>query len=134
MNSYLKTRMNRQTYWTILLPVVVLLGLAIAFMPRPPGLAELILVALGVPRLHDLGRSGWWMAVPIGLEFVGIGAGMALGGMDGVLIAGGIVVLFMIVVMVVIGLIPGQVETNAYGGPPPPGFGAWRKTDAPSAF
>jgi uncharacterized membrane protein YhaH (DUF805 family) len=128
MYSYLNLRINRQTYWTILLPIVVLFGLAIAFLPKPPGIGEVILITLGVPRLHDLGRSGWWMAVPIGAEIVGIGAGIALGGFDGILIAGGVVVLLMAVMMVVIGLIPGQTEANAFGEPPPPGFG-WRKTE-----
>ncbi|HEX4302402.1 MAG TPA: DUF805 domain-containing protein [Rhizomicrobium sp.] len=127
MYSYLNTRMNRQTYWMILAPVVVLFGLAIAFLPKPPGIAEVIMISLGVPRLHDLGRSGWWMAVPIGLEVVAVILGAVVGGMDGILVAGGLVVLLLTIMMIVLGLIPGQPQANAFGEPPSPGFAAWRK-------
>lgn len=128
MYSYLKTRMNRQTYWTILVPAVLLIGLAIAFLPKPPGVAEILMVSLGVPRLHDLGRSGWWMVLPFGLEIVALAVGVALGGVEGILLAGGVAVLLLLAAMIVLGLIPGQAEANAFGEPPPPGFSAWRKS------
>lgn len=129
MYSYLNTRMNRQTYWTILIPVVVLVALAVAFLPRSPGILEIVMISIGVPRLHDLGRSGWWMAVPFGVEIAGIAGGLALGGVEGILIGGGLAVIVIFLMMVVLGLLPGQAEANAYG-PPQAGFSAWKKAQA----
>jgi uncharacterized membrane protein YhaH (DUF805 family) len=114
--------MNRATYWSILLPVTLLIVGAAVFLPKPPGIIEIVIVYLGVPRLHDVGRSGWWMAVPIAVELIAVALGAVLGGLNGILIAGGVAVMVIAAIMTVIGIIPGQVGANIYGDPPPTGL------------
>jgi uncharacterized membrane protein YhaH (DUF805 family) len=130
MNAFLKTRINRATYWALLLPVTLLVTLAVAFLPKPPGVVEIAMIAFGVPRLHDLGRSGWWMVVPIGFEIVAVALGAVLGGINGILVAGGLVLLVIAAMMIVIGIIPGNAGANAFGAPPPPGLSMFRGSRA----
>ena len=118
--------MNRPTYLTIFALIVVMYGALVAFMEKPPGIGEVIMISLGVPRLHDLGRSGWWIAVPIVLELVAIVCSVIFLPMGDLLIVAGLVVLLMAVMMLVLGLIPGQPGANAYGEAPPPGMAFWR--------
>ncbi len=121
MSAILKTRMNRATYWAIFVPVVVLYGLLLTFAEHPPGIAEGIIIVLGVPRLHDLGASGWWMAAPIGIEIAALVGAAILLPIGDILIVAGVIVLGMTVMMIVLGLIPGQPGANAYGEPPASG-------------
>lgn len=82
-------RARRKEYWLFQLVVCVLLG-TVVFVGRllsatlPPRMEELALVpmivvggglliptfAAGVRRLHDIGRSGWWMLVGL-VPFIG---------------------------------------------------------------
>ena len=122
MYSSLKGRMNRATYWLLFAGVVVIYGLLVTFMKKPPQIAELLIILLGVPRLHDIGRSGWWMTLLFGLEIGAIAIGLlAVGTADGILIAGGLVVFVILIAMMILGCIPGQRETNSYGAPPTQG-------------
>jgi uncharacterized membrane protein YhaH (DUF805 family) len=88
-------RINRQPYWLASLAIVVVLGVAISLIVGG-GIAEgapaarvgigLLIPALGIPliwiglalgakRLHDRGKSAWWLVVfyllPSGLQSVG---------------------------------------------------------------
>ena len=130
MGAILKSRINRATYWAIFVPVVALYGLVLAFAERPPGIAEGIVIVLGVPRLHDLGASGWWMAAPIVIEIAALIAAVILLPIDHILIVAGIIVLGMTVMMIVLGAIPGQKLANAYGEPPAPGVAFFGKPKA----
>lgn len=40
-------------------------------------------IAVGVRRLHDTDRSGWWLLIPVGLLILGLVLGGALGGAAG---------------------------------------------------
>ena len=61
--KFLKTRMNRSTYW-MCLGVVVALALFSAFvLEKKSGyVSEVILALVCVPRMHDIGKSGWVVA------------------------------------------------------------------------
>ena len=114
----MRGRMNRATYWSILGGMVVFVIAVAAFGVRPPRIAEGLLIFLCVPRLHDLGRSGWWVLIPLGVEVAALLAVFsAFSTDDAPLIFGGIF-LVIAVVVVVLGLIPGQPHANRFGEPP----------------
>jgi uncharacterized membrane protein YhaH (DUF805 family) len=56
-------RMGRRRYWAWVGAVIVgSTVLAAATRAQAGGLATATWLCAGVPRLHDLGRSGWWAA------------------------------------------------------------------------
>jgi len=77
-----------------------------------------MLVLMCVPRLHDLGKSGWWVAIPIGIELIAIGVAIAVFSPEGAYIVFGTVFLAIAGFIVVLGLIPGQPHANRFGDPP----------------
>ena len=125
-------RINRPTYGVLLLGYVMLYALLVMTMARPPG-AELGAIVLLVPRLHDIGRSGWWAGVLVVAEIAIIGIGMAAGDAAGIEIAGGIFVMVALIALIVIACIPGQSRRNRWGDPPPPGISFKRpeRNDSP---
>ena len=120
MNAF-AFRINRPTYGVLLVGYLLLYALIFNLVARPPG-AEFGAVVLLIPRLHDLGRSGWWAGILIVAEIVVIGIGLAAGDAQGIIIAGGLFVMLAVVAMVVIAFVPGQLRRNRWGEPPPPGF------------
>ncbi|RYD97802.1 MAG: DUF805 domain-containing protein [Sphingomonadales bacterium] len=122
----LNIRYNRATYLTFLSIFVALIVVLANVMERPPGMGEVVLVLLGVPRLHDLGRSGWWMAAPIVAEIGLVTAMLARGSsLEDMQIGAGALTLAILVAMIVLGLIPGEDGPNRWGDPPPNGIN-WR--------
>jgi len=71
-------------------------------------------ITVGVRRLHDSGKSGWWMMLVYlpWLATLAAGANQALIiAASGALLAGGIA-------WIVLLLLPGEQGENAYGAPP----------------
>jgi len=75
-----------------------------------------------VPRLHDIGRSGWWVGAAILGEIAVIAAAFAFLPLEGVPIVLGIYGLLAIVWLVVLGIIPGESTANRFGKPTAPGL------------
>lgn len=76
-----------------------------------------LMTVLAVRRLHDFGRTGWWVALPLS---AGIGASavmIAVPPMQGLaqaaILTGGALCAS------IIGLMPGDVGTNRFGDPTP---------------
>jgi uncharacterized membrane protein YhaH (DUF805 family) len=120
--AFLQGRTNRATYWLCLAIIVLLLFLANIVARKPIALSEVVLVILCVPRLHDIGRSGWFMVGPLVFEVVGavlgftlLPAGVAMSAMVGV-------TLVIIGLVIWLGTIPGQPAANRFGEPPAPGI------------
>lgn len=102
-----------------LLGIGLLAGLSLVVDPLPDdGAVGLVATALRLPllfslacllsqRLHDVGRAGWWIWPILG----GLFALNALS--DGEATAGA-----ALLVVVVLGLWPGQTAFNRYGAPP----------------
>lgn len=91
-----------------------------------PGPTEVIAAFIVIPRLHDIGLSGWWFLPLIVGEILVAVFGYNLGGIDGVLIAAGIYMLFVLALLAVLGLMPGQPVANKWGEPPEPGI-IWKR-------
>lgn len=130
--KFLKTRMNRSTYW-MCLGLVVALALFSAFvLEKKSGyVSEVILALVCVPRMHDIGKSGWVVA---GVLFAYLIAVFSLVGaldLDTAQISLGVLNLVITGLLVWLGALPGQSVANAYGEPPQPGI-SFRKPEPQS--
>ena len=89
-------RATRSEYWWFVLCEVLILGIASLISDWLPGLFALALVlpalAVGARRLHDTGRSGWWLLLML------------------VPVIGGLFLLYWAV-------LPSQPSANAFGEP-----------------
>ena len=121
-------RANRITY-AVHLAIFVAMVVVLLNIWGKPGPTEVIAAFIVIPRLHDIGRSGWWYAPLVVGEILVAVLGYNLGGLDGVLIAAGIYMLLVLALLAVLALIPGQPFPNRWGNPPPPGIG-WKRPEA----
>jgi uncharacterized membrane protein YhaH (DUF805 family) len=79
--AYLNGRSGRAEYWIgIALLLIVGLGLALANVGGASGATTFLWVMVWARRLHDFGKSGWIIAIPIGLMIVASAVAFALGG------------------------------------------------------
>ncbi|MBO9712912.1 DUF805 domain-containing protein [Sphingomonas sp.] len=124
MWAMLQGRSNRATYWTLFAVLAGLFLLARVLGVTPPGLGELALVMLAVPRLHDLGLTGWLVAMPIAGEIVFVGLLIRANvPVEAMLEAIGLLVVAILAMLVVLGSVPGNRAANRFGEPPAPGSG-----------
>lgn len=114
----MRGRFNRVTYWLCLCILVGAVGVMIIVGIRPPRIAEAMLVLMCVPRLHDLGKSGWWVVIPISIELIAIVVAFTVFSTEDAYIVFGAVLLAVVGFIVVLGLIPGQPHANRFGDPP----------------
>ena len=122
MFRYLKFRINRPTYW-MLIAVAAALMFLLAYFGKRASVFEWALVLIGVPRLHDIGRTGWIMAGVIAAEIgVVVAAALSGGGAESINVAGGAFVVVTAVLAVWLGAIPGQPHPNKWGFPPASGI------------
>lgn len=126
-----KGRIKRSDFWIAWL-LLWILSAVLSLFGVVGGLATMLLaypqVCLFSKRLHDLGRSGWFTALPVALATVGGAAAGFLeplqeAGAGGPLLLAGsaLVVVCMIaacVLFVRTGIARGQAEANAYGPAP----------------
>jgi uncharacterized membrane protein YhaH (DUF805 family) len=118
----LKARLNRASYWVIVgVAILATLVSALVFM-RPLPAALVVMLIAAIPRLHDLGRSGWWAGgVFIALMALFFGGGFVLPP-QALQNALGVAVLVLPGLLVCLGALPGQKADNAFGPPPPKGL------------
>ncbi|WP_158277986.1 DUF805 domain-containing protein [Caulobacter endophyticus] len=118
----LKARLNRASYWVIVgVAILATLVSALVFM-RPLPAALVVMLIAAIPRLHDLGRTGWWaggvflalMALFFGGQYV-----LPRQALQNAL---GVAVLVLPGLLVCLGALPGQKAENAFGSPPPKGL------------
>lgn len=97
-------RAHRTEYWMFfLIHIIVQLvltgvdaALGLGFLAALYSLAVLLpFLAVGARRLHDTGRSGWWLLI-------------------------GLIPVIGAIVLLVLFVLEGERETNAYGPPPTP--------------
>ncbi|WP_395944581.1 DUF805 domain-containing protein [Brevundimonas sp.] len=148
----LNGRMERAYFWTAIL-VMVLIQLAafglLALLPEADQLPRIVFVAALWPylavttkRLHDIGRTGWLVAIPFGLITLVVQVAtviVIMGSVYGVLAisidsgpstrafqtvaatavgAGALVLLIQLTFVSLIGFWPGQTHDNRFGAPP----------------
>lgn len=121
MKELLGGRSNRALYW-VLIGVCFALYLGLAFAGLKAPVNEVVLAIVCIPRLHDIGRSGWWfLLVVFAALFGGIGAALWVPPEWAELALAGTNVA-VLVFIAVLGAIPGQTSDNHFGPPPPPGL------------
>jgi len=137
-NHYLdfNGRMGRAQYWYYILVVFVLaIGVAIVASVTTRALSSLFSLALLLPnlgmtvrRLHDTGKPGIWVVLPLipGVLMILLGSLVFLGGALGFLffIAAFATIIWLLWLAAMAVLIffcaqPGQAGDNMYGPPPP---------------
>lgn len=120
-------RINRTTYWALVAMLVAITVIARLLIGDTARVSEVVLLWIAVPRLHDIGRSGWWAGGVLGIELAGVIVTLAvLPSVAGVQLAAGLFGLLVIVLMIVLGCLPGEKEANDYGDAPAPGFSSSR--------
>jgi len=118
--NFLKGRTNRATYWAAAAIVVVLYTLLNLVLPGRSSVSELVLIFLCVPRLHDIGRTGWLVLAPLAFEIAAAVTLVVLPGDQGVMVLG-LAALVILGAIIWLGAIPGDPEANRFGEPPAPG-------------
>jgi uncharacterized membrane protein YhaH (DUF805 family) len=126
----LNTRLNRAWYWLCLIVLAALYTALSVFGEKHAAVSEVVLLFLCVPRLHDIGLSGWWFAAAFGLEIAVVAASLILLPLSHALIPMGLFVLFAFIAMTWLGIRPGEPGTNRFGDAPPPGLSFKRTTQA----
>ena len=123
----LRGRTNRATYLCGLAIVAAMVALVVLFAPDGKMPLEVVLVFLCVPRLHDIGRSGWYVLAFVLVEIVGVIVAFTTLPLESA--ASGLwwVTLVWIALALGLGLIPGESSANRFGEPPAPGI-QWGKT------
>jgi uncharacterized membrane protein YhaH (DUF805 family) len=124
-------RINRATYWVLLIAVIALFTVVIAVMQKRMPYGEIALIVLCVPRLHDIGWSGWWAGGVIIAEIAVVAGALASLPEDSALVVMGLFVFAVGILLIVLGLIPGQVGTNRFGAAPAPGVSFGRTVESP---
>lgn len=117
-----KHRINRTTYW-VCLAVLAVWALFAAFVLHKSGglVDEFVVAAICVPRLHDMGKSGWMVGAVL-VAYLALALILATSlNADLISESLGIVAIGIVFVLVYLGLIPGDPGENRYGEQPPPG-------------
>jgi uncharacterized membrane protein YhaH (DUF805 family) len=114
----MRGRMNRATYWLCLAVILAVVAVMSLFGIRPPRVGEAMLILMCVPRLHDLGKSGWWVLIPFGIELVAILVGIEVvpAGEAYVAFSGALFAIAGFILL--LGLIRGEPQPNRFGEPP----------------
>ena len=120
-------RINRATYWVWFALVAALYVVLSVVLPGRTTVSEVVLIIVCVPRLHDIGRSGWLVLGPLALEIAVVVAGMALLPAANLLMVGGVATLVILAAMIWLGAIPGEPTANRFGEPPAPSIQLRRK-------
>src|ERR1700733_11081035 len=97
MYSLTRGRINRATYWVCLAVIAALFAAIIAFTDKRVPYGEIVLIVLCVPRLHEVGRSGWWVGGVLIAEIVIVVAALASLPEDQALMAVGLFSLLILV-------------------------------------
>jgi uncharacterized membrane protein YhaH (DUF805 family) len=120
--GFLNARINRTVYWTAISGGAAIYGILYFVSQKHVSVSEALLILIAIPRLHDIGLSGWWAGGVFVAEIViGILA-LTMIPLEQAAIVMGITVLLIAGLMVWLGCKPGEAVANAFGGPPLPGL------------
>jgi uncharacterized membrane protein YhaH (DUF805 family) len=122
-------RVDRTTFWTVQLLLAIFEACLRAMATLLPAIPVLVLALLLLAascvvevfnlskRLHDLGRSGWWMLAPMAVALLAteLGAEKFGRGSDGAFASEGLGLLAPLAFLLVVGLLRGAPAANRFG-------------------
>lgn len=119
MLALINGRLGRRRYWGWL-GAIVLASLALAaLLKAPTGLfATWLWLWIAAPRLHDVGRSGWWVVGVIAFIAAAIGAASMVGELM-VPPMTYLAMLLQFAVVLWLGIAEGESCANRFGPAPP---------------
>jgi len=128
----LQGRINRAGYWLAVVVTLVLLTLAAFLFPAVGPVSEAVLVIACVPRLHDIGRSGWLVVGPLLIDMAGSIAPSLLPSPPSAAWGIAILVAEVVIIGLVIwlGAVRGDPAANRFGPPPATGLQLRRRPTA----
>lgn len=128
----LQGRINRAAYWLAVVVTLVLLTLITILAPTVGPVSEGVLVIACVPRLHDIGRSGWLVVGPLLIDIAGSIAPSVLPSPPAAAWGVALLIAEVVIVGLVIwlGAVRGDPAPNRFGAPPPPGLHLKRRSTA----
>jgi uncharacterized membrane protein YhaH (DUF805 family) len=123
-------RINRAKYWVAVVAYIVVMVIAVALVFVLPGMIGFIVVGIlyiamaisgvfvGIKRLHDRDKSGWWLLLFYLVPSLLSGAGTSMGGS---MILNLISFAISIWAIVELGFLRGTAGPNRFGPDPIPG-------------
>jgi uncharacterized membrane protein YhaH (DUF805 family) len=112
--GWLKGRADRREYWAQVALLIALSFALSSFAPIVSLVMTVLLMLVQARRLHDLGRSGWWAVVATLLPLAPLVL-LIVASFDAVMLICTVIELVLIVLM---GALPGQPQANRFGPPP----------------
>ena len=109
-------------YWLCVAVIAVFYCVMNFYFQKRSPISEIVLIILCVPRLHDIGRSGWFVLIPLALEIGAAVASFSSLPADRALAVMGIVTLSIAGLIIWLGCVPGDPAINRFGDAPPPGI------------
>jgi uncharacterized membrane protein YhaH (DUF805 family) len=126
------TRLNRATYWLGLF-VLTAIAVALSVFGKHAGIAEIVLFYLCVPRLHDIGLSGWWFGGALLLEIAVAAGTLLLLPLSEFPACFGFFGLAAVCALIWLGAKRGDPNANRFGEPPSAGLSLGKKAQPMSA-
>lgn len=125
--GFLQGRSNRVDYWTsIAIVIAVSMGLRLLFGGYGGVIHEVVLLLVAIPRLHDIGRSGWWGVGALAIAYA-IGLGLAARfGLEQYEIYAPWILGYVLLCVTLLGAWNGDPDENRFGPPPPSGL-SWKR-------
>ncbi len=111
-------RINRATYWVWLGLILGLYRLFNLLSSKHTAVSEVVLILVCVPRLHDIGKSGWWAGGFFLAEIVIAVISFATLPLKLATVPLGLFVVIVAGLMIWLGAIAGDPLANRFGEPP----------------
>lgn len=125
-------RINRPTYWANLLGIVLIIAVLVSFgivgERGGTGAVEVILAILAGTRLHDIGVSAKYALAGVVVHFLLAIVILVRLGIEQGLMPLGLLNLAFLVLLVWLGLVPGEKDANEWGPRPPDGIN-WKRPE-----
>ena len=114
-------RINRLSFWALMVPCMVLPAV-LAMVGFEFSGAWIPTAAVCALRLHDLGRTGKWVLVPLILQFIATIVLFSIVPSHQISVVFFAISGVTLLVVAWLGSEPGEPTSNAWGGPTAPGF------------